>query len=303
MTHAEEIVLHRGALKFTAFTAGSGPLVLCLHGFPDNARSFRHQLPCLAEAGFRAVSVTLRGYEPSSQGDDPDYALDTLAKDVVAFIGELGEKTAHLVGHDWGAAIAYVAGALDTRRFRSLTTLSVAHSGRFLNEAIHFPRQLRKSWYMFFFQLRGIADHAVKRNDFRFIRNLWLDWSPGWEFSEEEFQDVIATFRQPGVTKAALSYYRTALAPRTFTPKARAAIMFQVPVPTMAMIGERDGCMDAGVFDQLMREEDFPAGLEVRHIAHAGHFPHQEQHGAVNRLLLEWLDRWTNSSHQEELNG
>jgi len=302
MTHIEKIVLHRDSLSFTAFVAGSGPLVLCLHGFPDNARSYRHQLPCLADAGYRAVSVTLSGDEPSSQAAAANYSLNTLANDVIAFIDELGERSARLIGHVWGAAIGYTAAALAPRRFRSLTTLSLAHAGRFLNEAIRFPRQLRMSWYMFFFLLRGIAEHAVERNDFRFIRNLWHNWSPGWEFPEEALQGVIATFRLPGVTKAALSYYRTALAPRTFTPRVRAANRFQVPVPTLALIGKQDGCMDAGVFNQLMLEEDFPTGLEVRQIADAGHFPHQEQPGIVNRLLLEWLNLWDDSNHTEEMN-
>lgn len=84
MTHTEKIELRRGSLSFVAFAAGAGPLVLCLHGFPDNARSFRHQMPRLAEAGYRAVSVTLRGYEPASQADRSDYSLAMLAEDVFA---------------------------------------------------------------------------------------------------------------------------------------------------------------------------------------------------------------------------
>jgi pimeloyl-ACP methyl ester carboxylesterase len=82
---------------------------LCLHGFPDNAHSWRHQLPALAEAGYRAVAVTLRGYEPASQPADGDYSLHSLAGDVIAFMDEFGEQKAHLIGHDWGAGIAYTA--------------------------------------------------------------------------------------------------------------------------------------------------------------------------------------------------
>jgi len=291
MVTTDEIILHNKSLKFRALATGSGPLVLCLHGFPDNAGSFRHQLPALADAGYRAVSVTLRGYEPDSQPATGDYALDTLAGDVFAFIDGLGETKAHLVGHDWGAAIAYRAGALEPGRISSLVTMAVPHAGRFLNDVIRFPRQLLLSWYMLFFQLRGIADHVVERKDFQFIRKLWRDWSPGWDFPEDDFQDVISTLRKPGVMKAALSYYRTALAPRSFTPGARAANRFQVPVPTLAISGEQDGCIDTEVFRQMMHEADFPAGLEVRQIAGAGHFPHQEQPEIVNGLLLEWLKR------------
>lgn len=292
MENAKTIILENGALKFTAHALGAGPLILCLHGFPDNARSFRFQLPALAAAGYRAVAVTLRGYEPGSQAVPTDYSLDALAGDVFSFLDCLGTQTAHLVGHDWGAAIGYQACALAPQRFRSLTAMAVPHTGRFLNDAIKNPRQLALSWYMFFFQLRGVADHVVQRNDFQFIRKLWRDWSPGWDCPEEILQDVLSTFRQPGVKKAALAYYRTALAPRSLTPSARKANRYQVPVPTLALTGERDGCIDSQVFRQLMREEDFPGGLEVKLLAEAGHFLHMEQPDAVNKLLLNWLPQW-----------
>jgi pimeloyl-ACP methyl ester carboxylesterase len=292
MSATESIVLHHENLSFSAQSIGSGPLVLCLHGFPDNAGSFREQLPILADAGYRAVSVTLRGYEPGSQPLDKDYSLDTIAGDVIGFVRELSASPAHLIGHDWGAAITYVAGARAPELFTSLTTMAVPHSGRFLNDMIKHPRQLRLSWYMFFFQLRGIAERAVARNDFRFIRRLWRDWSPGWAFPEDVFQDVITTLRQPGVTTAALAYYRAAMAPSTFTPSARAAARFQVPVPTLAITGERDGCIDSNIFQQMMLAEDFPAGLQVEQILAAGHFPHQEQPASVNKLILDWIGRW-----------
>lgn len=289
---SETLVLHHGALAFTAYAAGQGPLVLCLHGFPDNARSYRHQLPALADAGYRAVSVTLRGYEPSSQPTDRDYSLETIAQDTVAFLDELGAERAHLVGHDWGAAIAYTTGALAPERLKSLTTMAVPHAGRFVSEAIRYPKQLALSWYMAFFQLRGISEHVVERRNYRFIRKLWRDWSPGWDLPADALEDVFATFRKSGVTEAALSYYRAALAPSAFTPTARAAARFPVPVPTLALTGARDGCIDTNVFQRLMYPEDFPSGLEVKQIPHAGHFLHQEQPDAVNTLLLDWINRW-----------
>lgn len=285
----ETLTLVRGPLRFTAQAMGHGPLVLCLHGFPDNAMSFRHQLPALAEAGYRAVSVTLRGYEPDSQPADGDYSLATIAGDVVAWLDELGAQTAHLIGHDWGAAIAYTAGAAAPERFDSLTAIAVPHAGRFVNDAIRFPRQLRLSWYMGFFQLRGLSEYVVQRDDFRFIRSLWRDWSPGWAVPEGVLEGVIETFRQPGVTTAALAYYRAALAPSAFTPSARAAARFKVPVRTLALTGERDGCIDSRVFERLSYPEDFPNGLRLERIREAGHFVHQERPDVVNRLLLEWL--------------
>ena len=292
MAQLEKITLRRGALRFSALVAGSGPLVLCLHGFPDNAHSWRHQLPALAEAGYRAVAVTLRGYEPTSQPADGDYSLHSLAGDVIAFMDEFGEQKAHLIGHDWGAGIAYTACSVTPDKFLSLSSLAVPHPGRFLNEAMRYPVQLRLSWYFFLFQLRGIAEQVIEWGDFRFIRKLWHDWSPGWTPPETALESVFETLRRPGVKKAALAYYRTALSPKSFTPGARAANRYQVHVPTLALTGENDRCIDSGVFQRLMRREDFTERLEVRQIAGAGHFLHQEQAEVVNEQLLNWLSRY-----------
>ena len=285
--------LKSGDLRFTAIEHGEGPLVLCLHGFPDCYHSFRHQLPFLAEHGYRAVSVSLRGYEPSSQPSNGDYSLESIAGDVIAFINQRAEEKAPLIGHDWGAAITYTAGAAAPERFHSLTTMAVPHSGRFVNEAFFKPKQALLSWYMLFFQLRGIADYTVKRNDFAFIRWLWRVWSPNWQIEESALSEVIDTLKQEGVQRGALAYYREALSPRQLplTPARRAANAYQVPVPTLALTGRDDGCINCDIFQSLCREEDFPSGLEIRVIEAAGHFLHQEQPDAVNGLLLKWLEK------------
>jgi pimeloyl-ACP methyl ester carboxylesterase len=115
-------------------TLGAGPLVLLLHGVPDNARSWRHQLPALSQAGYRAVAMQVRGCQPTSRPADGDYSLQTPATDVSAFLDSLEADSAHLVGHDWRAAIAYTAAAQFPQRLRSLTALAVPHAGRFLND-------------------------------------------------------------------------------------------------------------------------------------------------------------------------
>lgn len=291
MKNFEQLEFQHGPLRFTALAQGSGPTVLCLHGFPDNARSYRLQLPALANAGYRAVSVHLRGYEPASIPADGDYSDQAIASDIIAIVDQLGEERVHLIGHDWGAIKSYTAAAQAPQRFKSLTTMAVPHIGRFMSEMARHPKQLALSWYVFFFQLRGISDYAVKRNNYNFIRMLWRRWSPGWQPPEEELLAVIAGLKQPGVTLASLGYYRDLMNPRTIpisaTAKRKAA--FKVPVPTLALTGERDGCIASDVFQALMKEVDFPGGLRVKQIANAGHFPHQEQAAAVNTLLLDWL--------------
>ncbi len=289
----ESLTLHHGPLRFSASTLGSGPLVMCLHGFPDNRASWREQLPALANAGYRAVAVQIRGYEPRSQPKGGDYSLAAIAKDVLAFLDELQSERAHLIGHDWGAAIAYVAGAAAPERFRSLVTMAVPHSGRFLTQTPRHARQLRLSWYMLYFQLRGLADWHLRRNDYAFIRQLWRDWSPGWEPAEETLDNVIESFRQPGVGSAALAYYRAALAIRSMPlgSAAREAAQFKVPVPTLALTGAEDGCIDSHVFQRMMYAEDFPSGMKVTRISGAGHFLHREQPELVNAAIIDWLQQ------------
>ena len=211
VTDPEHLTFEHGVLTFSAQAMGDGPIVLCLHGFPDNAGSFRHQLPALAEAGYRAISLTLRGYEPGSIPGDGDYTMETIATDILAVIDSLDTGPVHLIGHDWGAAVAYVAAAAAPERFRSLTVMAVPHAGRFARDGLRIPRQLRLSWYMGFFNIPWLSDWVVSRHDYRFIRWLWRDWSPSWQPEPGVLEGVISTLSQPGVRSAALGYYRAAL--------------------------------------------------------------------------------------------
>ncbi len=289
----ETLTLRANGLTFSALAAGQGEVVLCLHGFPDNMRSFRFQLPTLAAAGYRAVSPMIRGYEPSSQPADGDYHLIRMAEDVVGWIDELGEERVHLVGHDWGALISYATAAYAPHRLRSLTTLAIPHPGRLRTDGIaKLPSQLWNSWYVFFFQLRGLADLVVEARDWAFIEKLWRDWSPGWELPSAELDHVKRTLAQPGVKRAALGYYRAMLNPFSGAAKDTEKLLSaKTPVRTLAFTGALDGCMDTRLHDVAMVDGDFPAGMEVARVAGAGHFLHQEKPEEVNRLLIDWLGR------------
>jgi len=292
LTATDEIDLHASDLRFSALAQGDGPVVLCLHGFPDHMRSYRHQLLALAEAGYRAVSPMLRGYEPSSQPADGDYHIVRMAEDAVAQAALLSQEPVHLVGHDWGAVVGYAATALAPERFLSLSTLAIPHPGRMREALRQIPSQLRNSWYMAFFQLRGLADWVVERNDWAFIERLWRDWSPGWALPEDELRAVKRTLAKPGVKRAALGYYRAMADLRSAAARETMRLLeSKIPVPTLALTGALDGCMDTRLHDVTMRKEDFPAGFEVVRIEGAGHFLHQEKPEEVNPILIDWLRR------------
>jgi len=288
----QTLVLRHGDLRFTAHAAGTGPLVLCLHGFPDDASTFRQQSGALVDAGYRMVAPTLRGYEPGSQPEDGDYRIDTLAGDIIAWLDELGEEKVHLVGHDWGAVIAYVASASAPERFHSLTALGIPHPARFTTLGTRrLPTQLLKSWYMMFFQLPALPEWAIRRADWALVQRLWKSWSPGFELPASHWSALCETFAAPGVDRAMLAYYRQNVSPAILLGLASSPVnsLRKVPVRTLAITGAEDGCMDTRLHDYTMLEQDFPAGLRVARIAGAGHWAHLEKPAEVNRLILDWI--------------
>ena len=267
------------------------PVVLCLHGFPDHNRTWRLQIPALDEAGYRVVAPLLRGYEPLSQPIDDDYHLLRSVEDVLGFIEYLGCLRVHLIGHDWGAVIGSLVAAAAPERLASLTMMAVPHLRPVPGMLRVLPRQLRNSWYVLFFQLRLLSDAALRRGDFALIDRLWRDWSPGYAAPADEMRLLKRTFRQPGVAAAALRYYR-----QVFDPLSRAnaeawrLLGARIQVPTLALTGADDGCMDTRLFDS-MRPQDFPRGLEVRRIRGSGHFLHLERPAEINEILIGWLKR------------
>ena len=284
------ITLTVGSLNFSALLDGQGPLVLLIHGFPDGPETFRHQLPALAAAGFRAVAVTSRGYEDSSCPADGDFSLPRLAEDVLGWMDALGETRAHLVGHDWGANLAFAAAKAQPDRVASLTLIAVPHPARLGAEIAADRAQMMRSSYILFFQLRWLAEAWVSASDAAFVKRMWRKWSPEWALGVDDIAAVRKRFGRASVAHAALEYYRQALRP----PRAEAARITELfggvqSVRTLGITGTDDGCISAEVFRRSMRPEDFPGGLRVETIVGAGHFAHQERPEVVNALIIPWL--------------
>jgi pimeloyl-ACP methyl ester carboxylesterase len=290
MTAIETLTLTSGDLRFSARAAGEGPLVLLVHGFPDDFHSFDAQILPIAEAGYRVVAPMLRGYERSSQSPRDLYHLIHLAEDVFAWMDALGAKQCHLVGHDWGALTSYVAAALQPKRFASLTTLAIPHLRRSLLGVAEVPGQIVKSSYILLMQFARIAEAIVARDDYAFVESLWKLWSPDWRYTPEDLEQVKSTFRVEGVVHATTQYYRCLLQPLSLsTQQSWRLLTSAINVPTLALTGEHDGCMDTRLYDTLMREQDFEKGLMVRRLPNTGHFLHREAPGEVTALILDWI--------------
>ncbi len=289
MSGIENLVLSNGALRFSARAAGEGPLVLCLHGFPDSNRSFDGLLLALAAAGYRCVAPMMRGYEPASQPADGDYHAIRMAEDVAAWIDELGVQPVHLIGHDWGATIAFSAALLVPDKIRSLTMLAVPHPARFAEAYAVDEAQQARSTYILEFQASE-ADTAIVADDCVWLERLWHIWSPGWKIPAEALEQMRATFRAPGVAAATLAWYRQAFDVASPEGQATQALLTRsIAVPTLGLVGAADGCVGADIFLGAMQAQDFPAGLQTARIEGAGHFLHSEAPDEVHVTILEWL--------------
>jgi pimeloyl-ACP methyl ester carboxylesterase len=276
-----------GQATLSCLVEGEGPVVICAHGFPDCARSFRHQVPALVAAGFRVVAPYLRGYWPSSLARDGRYDPEALAEDLCALARHFSEaEPVRLVGHDWGAIAAYVAVARAPRLFSQLCTLAVPHL-RVAGPRWGAPAQLRRSWYAGFFQLRGLAERCVRARGFALIDWLWRSWSPGWTPPADELSQVKASLGDEAHLSAVLGYYRALLSPRVLFRRTRALLTARTTVPSLYLHGARDGCVGVELTEGV--ERAYSAGVAVHRLDGAGHFLHQERPDALNPLLVAFL--------------
>jgi pimeloyl-ACP methyl ester carboxylesterase len=254
-----------------------GPLAICLHGFPDSAHTFRFLLPTLAGAGFHTVAPFLRGYAPTAVPTDGDYTQATLAADINGLHDALGgDERAVLIGHDWGAGLAYGASAIAPERWRRVVAAAVPPSGSMANAFFDYA-QIKRSFYIFFFQT-PLADMVVAMNDLEFIDRLWADWSPGYD-ATEDLKYVKESLRDPANLTAAIGYYRAIFS--------SGGIPGGGPQPTLYLHGNTDGCLDVGLTANA--EAHLPPGSKVEIIDGAGHFMHVEKPDVVNKLILDWV--------------
>lgn len=281
-------------LIFSGLTAGdTGPLALCLHGFPDTAHTWRHLLPALADAGYRAVAPFMRGYAPTAIPADGMYQTGALAHDAVALHEALGgDGDAVLIGHDWGALAAYGAASFAPERWRRVVTAAVPPPGSALMAAgMMSYDQLRRSWYMFFFQVAGYSDHVVGLDGLEFVRRLWGDWSPGFD-ATEDMEHLRASIGDPDHLAAALGYYRATWGTGPRDPgldPEQAACGQAPPQPTLYVHGRDDGCM--GVDLAADAADVLSPGSDAVVLDGCGHFLQLERPDEFNRLVLEFLAR------------
>jgi pimeloyl-ACP methyl ester carboxylesterase len=276
-------------LEFGFLEDGSGPLALCLHGFPDSAWTWRHLLPALAAAGFRAVAPFMRGYAPTSVPADGRYQTGILGLDACALHEALGgDGDAVIIGHDWGAMATYIAANHEPERWKRVVAMAVPPAGAVAGGFMSY-RQLKRSWYMFFFQ-HALADMVVSMDDLSFIDGLWADWSPGYD-GRDDLPAVKDCLRDPANLAAALGYYRATLSGVGVDPALDAvqnAANDVTAQPTLYLHGRDDGCMGIEVAEGA-RAFLTSEGSRMEIVDGTGHFLHVERPDVVNQLIVDFL--------------
>lgn len=284
----------QGAVRANGFEVaylecGSGPLALCLHGFPDSAHTWRHLLPALAGAGFHAVAPFQRGYAPSEVPKDGRYQTGALALDAIMLHEVLGgDGDAAIIGHDWGGPATYGAASHEPERWSKVVGLTVPPGAAVAHAFLTNLEQLKRSWYMFFFQ-HPLADLVVPANDLAFIDRLWRDWSPGFDASEE-LPLVKSSLRDAVNLQAALGYYRATIGSGYVDPALADLQAATQAVPTQPMLylhGADDGAIGVEVAEAARPMVAENVSIEI--VAGTGHFLHLEQPEIVNRRIVEFL--------------
>ena len=304
-------------IKHRIAEMGQGPLVIFLHGFPESWYSWRHQLPATAKAGFHAVAPDLRGYGKTDKPAEVEaYDVHHLTADVVGLIDALGEKTAVVVGHDWGALVAWYAVLLHPDRFTGVAAMSVPYGGR---SAVSPLETMKKTYgdnfyYILYFQEPGVAEAEFDKDPRRFLSRLYLSpdspreppeitdrkrsaggWSgrmgapkglPSW-LTQADLDYYVNEFTESGF-RGGINFYRNFHRNWETTPQLADRKITQ---PATFIAGDRDGVIRGATAEQLTATmsrvaTDFRG---VTLIPTAGHWVQQEKPEETNAALLAFL--------------
>ena len=264
---------------------GPQGLALLLHGFPELAFSWRHQIPALAEAGYEVWAPNLRGYGKSSKPPKvADYSMDRLLADIGALIDASGRERVTLIGHDWGAAQAWMFAIRQVRPLDRLVIMNVPHPACMQRELKKF-RQLRKSWYILFFQIPWIPEKLLCARNARAIRDSFVNMAIDETRFPAAVTDVYREAAQrPGAMRSMVNYYRAAVRGSRRTAREE---LPPIDTPTLLVWGLEDSALGRETTDGT---DEHVTDLTMRFLPGVSHWVQQEAPETVNAMLLAWLD-------------
>jgi epoxide hydrolase A/B len=327
MSQPTQRMVESNGIRLNIAEQGNGPLVLLCHGFPESWYSWRHQLDALAAAGFRAVAPDMRGYGKSDAPEAIDqYTILHLVSDLVGLLDALEASTAVIVGHDWGANVAWQAARLRPDRFRAVVGLSVPYRPRGeVRPTSVMPRTADAQFYQLYFQEPGVAEAELERDPRASVRNMLYGGSgegaaairaaaasggaapnlamvpkdggflrgagapavlPAW-LSEADIDFYAGEFKRSGF-RGPLNYYRNV--DRNWELLA-AFTDVKVTVPALYVAGDRDMVVSFPGMDQLLAnmKHFVPALRNIQMLPGCGHWTQQERPSEVNAAIIDFV--------------
>ena len=266
-------------LRMHYVEGGEGEPVVFLHGFPECWYSWRNQLPALAEQ-YHVIAPDLRGYHETEAR--PPYDTATIEQDVLGLLETLGESRAHIVGHDWGGAIAWQLAMNHPRAVRSLAILNAPHPALF-REGLRTIAQLRRSWYMAFFQLPWVPEQMLALDGYRRLARSVFRGVPSGEERRKDIAFYRKSWKEHGLS-GGINWYRALIRSPQRLPE-------PVPIigaPTTLIWGEEDFALGK---ELTVGTERFVHNLDLQYLPGVGHFVQQEAPEQVTTLLLAHLER------------
>lgn len=273
--------LDRIALHYAEMGPEDGPLVILLHGFPDNCLGWRHQMPDLAKAGFRVIAPDQRGYGVSGKPRGVKaYDLDELAQDVIDLGRHFGEEKLRVVGHDWGASVAWWLCSTKPEHMEKAAMINAPHPAIWKQEMYADPVQRKKSRYVKMFRLRGIPEWAMRRKNFDTLIEALETSAREGAFAKEEWDAYRRAWSEPKALTSMIHWYRALLKKDLSAPVAR------IDVPVLLVWGEKDNFADVSLAKKSIELCERGGTL---FLGEGTHWVLREEAASINPMLVTFL--------------
>lgn len=281
-------IIETNGVKLHVVTDGpaDGTPVILLHGFPEFHYGWRKQVPALVEAGFRVIMPDQRGYNLSDKPRGISaYHVNTLAKDIIGLFDHFGIQKARLVGHDWGAVVAWTVALNHPERLEKLTILNVPHPDVMQRFILENAEQRKKSWYVFFFQIPFFVEWVLRRDNYRNMARMLVGSGRKSTFSRSDIEEYKKAWSQPGALTGMLNWYRNIFRGglRSIFQKKAAR---RVSVPALILWGKNDVALSHEMVQPSLELCDHASAVFFEH---ATHWVQHDEADAVNKNLIEFL--------------
>ena len=269
-------------------TAGNGPLIVFLHGFPEFWYSWRYQLQFFAKH-FEVVAPDLRGYGDTEKPQEiSEYKIDKLVKDIVELIHSLGKERAIIVGHDWGGIVGWSIAMIAPNVVEKLIIMNAPHPALYQINAFRNLAQMQKSWYIFFFLLQRAPEKILSANDFEFLKHMFeLSIRRKDRFTQSDIKHYASSWSKEGGVSGGINYYRANLGADFWESIVQSIPFPKIKTPTLLIWGEDDLFLGKELTQNI--EAFIEAPFSLKFISECGHWVQQEAPTEVNQIMNEFI--------------